>query len=371
LAPERPRLLTLEAARFVAALSVVLFHYTEVVVHFRNKLVFGDAFRAGHSGVPFFFVLSGFIIYHTHRTEIGSGAGAGRFLLKRFIRLFPAFWGVSLVMLAAFLLVPSLAEQRVLTPAGLAADFLLLPHSDAVLAISWTLRHEIIFYLLFALALWFGRPAFWLIGGWLAISLLGAAANLDRDALGSWSVIGSSLNLGFGLGMIIAATMDRPAIISPKLAVAAGLGLYAALAGVEWRLGHGVPHEVVVLGMAGSIGYLLAAAILIYGLVRYETEQRPPVPSLFGSLGGASYLLYLIHQPLGSVALRALRPLRTVSPELAFIVLVSAAVALALIVHLTLEQRLLRALTTWLAPRRRPTPAPALAAGAAQDEAAG
>jgi peptidoglycan/LPS O-acetylase OafA/YrhL len=368
------KLISLEAGRFFAAAGVMLFHYTGVIANFRGVTVFGDIFRPGHVGVPYFFVLSGFIIYHVHRADLGQVGAVRRFVVKRAVRLFPMFLAVSLAMLLAFLVSPSMAGQRQLTPLGVAADLLLLPHADAILSISWTLRHEMVFYALFALALWFGPRAFWAIAAWIAISvaagLFAMVAGVDTVSwMGSWSVAASTLNLGFGLGMIVAANVKASDGLPAWPLIGLGGGMMLLLCGIEWAFGRGVSHDIDVLGPFGAIGLLLSAAALISGLVRLEARWTLPAPRFWKAAGGSSYVLYLIHQPLASLALRALKRL-PLSPEAMFVILAISAVAAALLIHLTVERWLLGRLSA-LGRRTEPqtatndaTPAPALASTA-------
>lgn len=343
------KLISLEAGRFFAAAGVMLFHYTGVVANFRGAIVFGDIFRPGHVGVPYFFVLSGFIIYHVHRADLGQAGAVGRFAMKRAVRLFPMFLAVSLVMLLAFLVSPSMAGQRELTPLGVAADLLLLPHADAILSISWTLRHEMVFYALFALALWFGPRAFWAIGAWIAVSVAAgfyaAVTGVNTVPwMGSWSVMASILNLGFGLGMIVAANIRTPGGLPAWPLIGLGGGLMLLLCGIEWAFGRGVSHDVDILGPFGAIGLLLSAAALISGLVRLEARWTVPAAGFWKAAGGSSYVLYLIHQPLASLALRLLKRL-PLPPEAIFVILAISAVAAALVIHLTIERWLLQRLS--------------------------
>ncbi len=338
------RLLTLEAGRFLAAAGVMLFHYTSVVGDFTGRLPFNDVFRPGHVGVPYFFVLSGFIIYHIHRADIGQPATIGRFVMKRAIRLYPMFLAISLVMLAAFLLKPGLSGSRTLDVSGIAADFLLLPHSDAVLSISWTLRHEMVFYALFVVAIWLGPKALWLVGLWALISLGLSGTDWAKD-LGKGSVVATTLNMGFVFGICAAAALHRLPTKRGGIWALAGGTAFVALCIVEWSMGRGVPHDIAVLGRAGDMAYLLAAAFLIYGLANLETRWVMPHAQLWKALGGSSYLLYLLHQPLASLALRLPGVANGLPVEILFTVLAAGAILLALVAHLTIERWLLRRLS--------------------------
>jgi exopolysaccharide production protein ExoZ len=350
------KLLSLEIGRFAAATAVMLAHYTEAVQDYTGKLVFGGAAAAGHFGVPYFFVLSGFIIFHVHRADIGRPAAAGRFALRRAIRLLPMFWAISLVMLAGFLLIPGLSGERSLDPLGVAADLMLLPHAESILSISWTLRHEAVFYALFLLAIVFGRAAFWLIAIWIVVSLLNAGRPLTEADLGLTSVVSGVLNLGFGLGMIAAVAVARGAQISPRAAVLAGFAMLAGTSVWVW-LSQGGMGRPDALGVAA---YLFGSMLLIFGLVRMEQRGlRLPAPRTWRVLGGSSYILYLVHQPLASALVRLAPDAPTIPPEAAFLALATIAVGVSLALHLVAERPLLAALNS-IARGARPRRATAI-----------
>lgn len=73
---------TLDALRGLAALMVVLFHYTMRPDHPNYGL------RVGITGVDLFFIISGFVIFMTlTRTK-----NARDFIVSRLIRLYPTYW---------------------------------------------------------------------------------------------------------------------------------------------------------------------------------------------------------------------------------------------------------------------------------------
>lgn len=63
--------------RGLAALAVAIFHFDN------------DMVPAGYLAVDFFFVLSGFVLDHAYRARFAAGLGAGEFMARRFIRLWP------------------------------------------------------------------------------------------------------------------------------------------------------------------------------------------------------------------------------------------------------------------------------------------
>src|SRR5215213_1109215 len=92
----RARLDSLTGLRFFAAFVVFAFHSLRY-----GEQSFGDAlFLAGTTGVSFFFVVSGFVMSWTARSD----DTARRFYRRRFARIYPAYvvaWMLSLGIMVA------------------------------------------------------------------------------------------------------------------------------------------------------------------------------------------------------------------------------------------------------------------------------
>jgi peptidoglycan/LPS O-acetylase OafA/YrhL len=90
---QRPtRLEALTSMRFIAALMVVLFHFTGEIAH-----LLPTAARAflvsGNRWVSFFYVLSGFILtYNYAPSDVSSQKGRWKFWVNRFARIFPSYF---------------------------------------------------------------------------------------------------------------------------------------------------------------------------------------------------------------------------------------------------------------------------------------
>ena len=149
--PDVRRLDTVQAARGVAAMAVVLSH-AGIVLGSATALGYvplHGVFRAGHAGVDFFFVLSGFIIALVHHRDIGQPHSLPVYLWKRVTRIYPIYWvalGV-LALLIAFGFVRDVDPVVAGTDIGqLLVTLLLLPqHRSPLLGVSWTLQHEMLF----------------------------------------------------------------------------------------------------------------------------------------------------------------------------------------------------------------------------------
>jgi len=78
---KKDRLLELDVFRGIAAVLVVLFHFT-------SKTDFGGILSVGITGVDLFFIISGFVIFLTlEKTDTGKS-----FVINRLSRLLPAYW---------------------------------------------------------------------------------------------------------------------------------------------------------------------------------------------------------------------------------------------------------------------------------------
>jgi exopolysaccharide production protein ExoZ len=345
-AAESRILWTLEAGRFLAALAVVLFHYSVVLAKFRGAEILGGLTLSGHFGVKYFFVLSGFIIFYNHSADFGQPGAVRNFMLRRAIRLLPAFWLISLLTLAACVVWPSIRDVRDLTPLGLLSDFLLLPHLNALVAVSWTLRHEVVFYLLFAIALARTPRTLWLVAAWIIISLAGAAYALDVGFVGFQSIWSSALNLGFGLGILVAFAVKRFPPGDTRLPLMLGGGGLLALVVLEMSFREKGHLDVLSLGMPGEVGYIIMAAVLIYALVQWEKTRPAQEHRIWNMLGGCSYMLYLVHSSVGSLFIR-MPFARHLPPDLAYGLMVLLAIVVAIALHLWVEKPVLR----WLKHR--------------------
>ncbi|NIA54747.1 acyltransferase [Massilia sp. TW-1] len=87
------KLLTIEAARGIAALLVAFFHGSHVVELTQpgSGAPFGGFFSFGHAGAPFFFVLSGYIIHNIHHADLGRPGRLASFAWKRATRIYPLY----------------------------------------------------------------------------------------------------------------------------------------------------------------------------------------------------------------------------------------------------------------------------------------
>lgn len=102
--PERLPLLT--SLRFFAAAEVLIFHACSTQLHQdATPSVIRDLFNNGYEAVTFFFLLSGFVLTHSHRRDhdLTSGASLRRYYFGRVARIYPVYWLALLIAAPQFI----------------------------------------------------------------------------------------------------------------------------------------------------------------------------------------------------------------------------------------------------------------------------
>ncbi|MFT6245072.1 MAG: peptidoglycan/LPS O-acetylase OafA/YrhL [Crocinitomicaceae bacterium] len=143
----KERIRELDALRGIAALLVVMFHYT--MLHESSQ----DGWVLGVTGVDLFFIISGFVIF----MSIEKIKTPQEFLQRRFFRLFPVYWTVvtftailTYFNLAEMINVTELTTSRYLSNLTMFQELLGVQSLDGPY---WTLLVEMQFYVIVGIAL--------------------------------------------------------------------------------------------------------------------------------------------------------------------------------------------------------------------------
>jgi peptidoglycan/LPS O-acetylase OafA/YrhL len=350
---QRTKLLGVEAVRGLAALMVVLFHAGRLLSGPKDygSLPFGGAFDFGRAGVDVFFVLSGFIITLIHAGDLDAPKGQrGRrvasFTRKRLLRIYPSYWICTLILLAIMFASPT-PDRREHDAGVVLSSFLLLPTTgEPLLGPGWSLRHELLFYALFGLAIANRRLGFCVLAAWFAaigvnmVAIMATGSSFAGGLVANWLL--SPLNAEFLAGMGVTALLLRTPLRRPLALLGAGLILFT-LSG--WAETHwpDIPPNWPPLHLA----YAAATFLILLGLVARERGAGLAVPAALVRLGDASYALYLLHViviMVGVFILRHLRPALPVPLGAAFPLLVAASIAAALLFTRHIERPLLKRL---------------------------
>jgi len=293
---ERSRIHVLDTLRGVASLAVCWFHLTS----FKYNTPDGPAYallretgRYGWLGVEVFFVISGFVLpYSLHRAGYRL-RDYPVFILKRLVRLDPPYLATIACILAyAFAHAFFKGEQPLVeeAPVTYARVLLHLFYANAFFKYEWlnpafwTLAIEFQYYLLVGLAFpvlgarraWLRRAAF------LAFGAAALLADLRLGRIGS--PYGRHILRFTPVFLLGIATFQRHARIVGRRECAALIAFAACLCftTVGW------PSAVVALATVPAICFY---------------KRRTAVTDFFGRI---SYSLYLVHWPVGHLALGVL-----------------------------------------------------------------
>lgn len=347
MAGSKTRLEGLDALRGIAAVSVMLYHYTawfnqDGVGHLAPGL--SVMFSRGHFGVELFFIISGFVISLTlSRTETLRG-----FVLSRFARLYPAF----LACMAVTILVSCIFAPGALTLPQIMVSLTMVPRVFGVTAIDgsyWSLFYEILFYAL---------AAFWWLGlrcrapegpcaVWMAVALIIRLSGWATEPSLLSQLTGAWFAHLFVIGVMLFRLNAGQATWLTWVVLA--IALETALLGPHWSFR---PVTVVSYG-----GMILGFTLLVWFASRSAGAMFAIGP--MRALGRISYPLYLVHQAAGFVVIARLERAGA-SPDLTTTITVALAVTTAWAISTWVEwpaQRWLRSLA-W--PTLRPALEPSV-----------
>ena len=167
----------IQTCRGFAAISVLLLHLTSKLYdkYTPGYKFLNGFFMHGGSGVDFFFVLSGFIIFYSQfknilNTTITKKRKTIDFLQTRFTRVYPIYWIVMFIYLIGFIFFPSIGTGNEAKLFTVLKSVFLFPQQYPTVSVSWTLTYEIFFYLMFSLILLLSSNIaipifiFWILG---------------------------------------------------------------------------------------------------------------------------------------------------------------------------------------------------------------
>ncbi|KQP37622.1 hypothetical protein ASF49_21990 [Methylobacterium sp. Leaf104] len=338
---------SIQWARGIAALGVFLFHLDMSITEKFGRTWCSGWFFGGATGVEFFFILSGFIILHTHLQDIGRPDRFSSFVTKRFIRLYPIYWLCVLPLGLALLAGAGANGHRDLTVVQFVMDLLLIPREGVrVLQPAWTLQHELVFYIAFSAMIFHARLGLLALVLWQVACLATLIFDLIPVGYQNMQPLARFLgheNFGFAIGMLVAWIYRKyghgQAMLFRLIGAAGAVGVGVAL----WLRG---ASGVVILPNAAAEALLFFAlyAMVMIGLLTVRVAGPSRVGASLGLLGSASYVLYLIHEPIISASIKlaqspilAGRAMGLVVGLVILLVGISASIA----VHKLIEQPLL------------------------------
>lgn len=289
----------LDALRAMAAINLMLFHFTHVyTVKYGYSLSLGWEWPYGKYGVQLFFMLSGYV----NAMTLFRKQQPGEFVVNRLIRIVPLFWLVTGLNLVVLLMSPH-AGVITYSWGQFLANLTIVPNLlgyQCLEPVTWTLQVELLFYVVIV-GLFYATQR---VGLWRPLLLY----------LG-FCVVAGRLLLGYnpdtaGLAGQSAAWLGQLFIVKYFPLFAMGIALHELRSG---RSKHWICLSVIAL--AGIVFHAIddhdhnpIVTALLLGLLSLAAYGRLPWlsagPLLFVS--GISYSLYLLHNNLGCVLISQL-----------------------------------------------------------------
>ena len=237
---------------------------------------------------------------HASDRLFGTPDGPYTFLKRRLIRIVPLYWSVTTLYLMLAFVLPHLSHKTYSTTM-IAASYWFLPwtspdgYVEPVVGQGWTLNYEMLFYVLFCIAVTRSRhQAVLLVSAALALAVIVGKIFVLPMPLAYWS---QEIVLDFVFGMVLALLYMfgvRLPFWFRAILMGAGLLLFGWTA---WEIGAGELHRSSVWG--------IAATLVVAGAMLGVPTGPGTGAQWMGVIGDASYALYLIHPLVG----RAVREL--------------------------------------------------------------
>ena len=331
------RIADLDALRGLAALAVVLFHYTtryeELYGHERTLLL---SVPWGHYGVQLFFGISGFVIFMT----LDRTRSLTDFAVSRASRLYPAYWTAMALTTAAMLIAGM--DDLLVSPAAFAVNATMLQGfvgAASVDGVYWTLGVELAFYAIMAAL--------------FQLRLLGRIEPLLLAWMSlHWFWTFAPTFLGFEPSWLLGTIVIQAHI--PFFAIGIAAFRLRSAAEPGWAL---AVIAAALTTIAACDGFAAAAVAALSAALLLLVALRGVVPGLGARplvwLGAISYSLYLLHQYIGFAIIARLEA-AGLDPHAAVAATLAAMLLLAAAVTYFVERPALKAIRTWYRGRSAP-----------------
>jgi exopolysaccharide production protein ExoZ len=245
----------------------------------------------GSGIITIFFAISGFLMVQiTPQHETFSW-----FMAKRAARIVPLYWlSLTLVLISTALVSWSFSSANLSLPSILSA-YGFLPWPDAngnllpILGVGWTLNYEILFYILFGVAMML--PQKWQMIGLFSMMgavMLGARIFAGDNFYGRF--YGDTVMFDFAAGAALAHFVNwKPVTAFIKRT---SMLSFALVAGILWFV---IEFTVPYSAAPTQWRYWIPAMMIMFAAVGQDLHRKPTPKSFLTYLGDAGYSTYLLH----------------------------------------------------------------------------
>ncbi|WP_067472984.1 acyltransferase family protein [Actinomadura hibisca] len=342
-APRTPRvrLYELDLLRFLAAMAVLLYHYTGS----RGGPFKGEKARElfdpvsaltqfGYLGVELFFLISGFVILMS-----AWGRSMADFTVSRITRLYPAYW-LAVLMIGAIHLTTGMGRGK---PETIIPNLTMFQQGMGIRNASgvfWTLWAEMHFYALISLLVLTGityRRCLTFMTTWTVLAIF--AKESGNDLLQSVLIPTYAPYFIAGMALYLIHRFGPTLMLWLLVAFSWACSIrYALPAATEAPYSISRADAWPAIAVLTTLVYALVALIATGKLSRLRWKR-------LATLGALTYPTYLIHYELGPVIARFLYP--TLQPWAVVLIITATVLAAAYLINKLVEEPAAR----WLKPR--------------------
>lgn len=338
--PERRTIAGLHYVRAAATLMVAIYHadVTNALGKYFGHRAFHGFFTPVAGEIDLFFLMSGVIMVvatHDRKTKLPR-IDAAEFWWRRAIRLLPLLWlAVLLSSILIFLVHPA---DFVIGPT--LRGLFLWPVGEVIPFTAWTIRYEVMFYIVFGMFFLLWPKLIFLAVAWftapLALALVGQAPICEDGEF--FHFFFSPYNMEFGAGVAVGMIYLRSpqflkfdyslgVIIALVLSIRCGLWLYPGPAMSAYSTFH--------------VFLLMAPCLLIVSFALWTEPSRTFKPMIF--LGDASYSIFLFHPVAVSPVLILLKKAApSLNPDISFALAAIAGIGFGCAIHVLIEKPLIK-----------------------------
>jgi len=308
--------------RFIAALTVVFFHYGQNIFPANIPFLF-ENITAGPIAVGYFYVLSGFIMaiaYYQPKQKHQIKINKKKYWIARFARIYPVYLLALLLIVAAKF--KELPDHWLELPLHLALLQSWIPGYPITLNTpGWSLSVEAFFYLCFPfLLIWVYKHGtkplaiftviLWVITQTLLLTLLNSNEYAPKSLLHDFIYYNPLMHLNsFVAGLLCGIYLKRnPPIKSQEKNTPWLLLSFSLIFLLIWSR----PHLESLLGIKLALtNGLLAPAFLLFIILL--ARNKSIITKIFSHgwlilLGEASYSLYILQKPIHGVYDKVIAP---------------------------------------------------------------
>jgi peptidoglycan/LPS O-acetylase OafA/YrhL len=290
----------LDSYRFIAASMICIYHFNKANI--LGLATLSPMFENLRLGVDFFFILSGFVIAKVYLNKIHNAEQFGRFIWRRFARLYPLHLLTLMIGIAGGILIGHRGLQEGTNPEIFSSTAifanLTLTHSLGITNYgsfnipSWSISAEMFVYMLFPFFALMATRLPTIISAMLIVGYV-IVTVLIRDHLGlrDWTLT------WYDLGALRAVPTFFTGVLIAKILSTTGKNFAPPI----W-----LAHAAFALSLVPMhFNIRDEFALVAFGLVVFlaaASEQNGAKSKLQGAqfvhLGDASYSLYMWHMPI-------------------------------------------------------------------------